>query len=485
MHRGLTKGRRSRRGGVLIATLVATIAIGALSVCLLELDSTRLRQQVASIDNKRAFNLSEAGLAEAFFAVKSGFSGNIGTQADPAKYGDGLFWVSATELGDNVIGLESTGMSGSGRVTLSLVVKRESQNLASMGIMSSQDVTVGARALVDAYDSKGGSGIPLIDPLTAPPAPLRSNGNIAIGASGIVRGNAIPGPWGSVTLGLLSLVTGSTTPASSPVAMVPVEVPTFSKAGDIALSGGAKQAISGSDAQYGSINVGAGSTLTLRGPTRVVVDQITVQGTGALEIDTSGGKVELYVTDWLNLASSAKLTFPAQDTAAFKLIATATGSRDRDGDGTADPAVRFLANGPFFGALYAPNARLALQPACEIYGTVAAQRLVISDGAKVHFDASLLTGDTAATTLVKPLSWRVVEIPVQVARDLSEDPFDVLAVDATLLVKPSEARIDADVELSIKYIDLSLASRSYVGPESAFDWSNVSSVLGLYRQPLP
>ena len=150
-----------------------------------------------------------------------------------------------------------------------------------------------------------------------------------------------------------------------------------------------------------------------------------------------------------------------------------------------DPAIRFQADGPFFGSLYAPNARLALQPACEIYGTVAAQRLVIADGAKVHYDAALLTGDTAATTLVTPLSWRVVDIPVQVARDLSEDPFDVLSVDADLLVKPSEARVDSDVELSIKYLDLSLASQSYVGPESAFNWSNVSSVVGIYRQRLP
>lgn len=485
MHRGIGRGRRSRRGGVLVATLVATIAIGALSVCLLELDSTRLRQQVASIDNKRAFNLAEAGLAEAYFSVKSGFSGNIGTQADPAKYGDGLFWVEATELGENVIGMESTGMSGSGRATLSLVVKRQSQNLASMGVMSSQDITVGARALVDAYDSKGGSGLPLIDPLTAPPAPLRSNGNISIGAAGIVRGNAVPGPGGSVSFGLLSIVTGSTTPASSPVSMVPVEVPSFTKSADIELSGSAKHVIDSPEAQVDRIVVGTGTTLTLRGPTRVVVDQLTVQGGGGFEIDTTGGKVELYVTDWLNLASTAKLGFPAQDTAGFKLIATATGSRDRDGDGTADPAVRFQANGPFFGSLYAPNARLALQPACEIYGSVAAQRLVIADGAKVHFDAALLTADTAATTLVTPLSWRVVDIPVQVARDLSEDPFDVLAVDEATLSKPSESRVDSDVELSIKYLDLSLSFQSYVGPESAFDWSNVSSVIGIFRQPLP
>jgi hypothetical protein len=350
--------------------------------------------------------------------------------------------------------------------------------------MSSQDVTVGARALVDAYDSKGGSGIPIIDIMTAPPAPLRSNGNISVGEVGIVRGNAVPGPGGSVTLGLLSLVTGSTTPASSPVSMVPVEVPTFTKAADIALAGGAKQAIGSPEAQYASIVVGAGSTLTLRGPTRVVVDQLSVQGSGALEIDTTGGKVELYVTDWLNLASSAKLAFPAQDTAGFKLIATASGSRDRDGDGAADPAVRFLATGPFFGSLYAPNARLALQPACELYGSVAAQRLVIADGAKVHFDAALLTSDTAATTLVSPLSWRVVEIPVQVARDLSEDPFDVLAVDPATLEKPSDSRVDSDVELSIKYLDLSLSFQTYVGPESGFDWSGVSTVLGIFRQPL-
>ena len=124
------RGNGSKRGGVLVATLVMVLTIGVLSVCLLELDSTRLKRQVASIDNKRAFNLAEAGLSESVFGLASGMTGNVGTQASPAKFGDGLFWVTATEVQPSVFGLESTGMSGSGRVTLSLVVRRSPKNLA-------------------------------------------------------------------------------------------------------------------------------------------------------------------------------------------------------------------------------------------------------------------------------------------------------------------------------------------------------------------
>ena len=51
-------------------------------------------------------------------------TGNVGSETEPAVYGDGLLWVEATDLGDNLVQLESTGMWGSGRATLGLVVER-------------------------------------------------------------------------------------------------------------------------------------------------------------------------------------------------------------------------------------------------------------------------------------------------------------------------------------------------------------------------
>ena len=81
-----------KRGGVLIATLVLVMSIGAISVCLLELDSSRTRRQVASIDNKLAFNLAEAGLAEACFGLSTGRTGNVGSPT----------YMNYTIIGDTV-----------------------------------------------------------------------------------------------------------------------------------------------------------------------------------------------------------------------------------------------------------------------------------------------------------------------------------------------------------------------------------------------
>ena len=79
------------------------------------------------------------------------------------------------------------------------------------------------------------------------------------------------------------------------------------------------------------------------------------------------------------------------------------------------------------------------------------------------------------------LSWRIVEIPVTIARDLSVDPFEALAVNPALLLAPAETHTDAGFLIRVEYKDLSNATHYYSGPESGFDWGQVSRVLTLKR----
>src|SRR5207249_1042936 len=110
-----------------------------------------------AVNKKRAFYVAEGGLAEAFAGVTCGKSGNVGTKAAPAALGDGLFWVEATELQTNQIKLESTGMVGSGRAVLALVVERGDKSAAALGMFSTGKVTLTSGSLVDGYDSSQGS----------------------------------------------------------------------------------------------------------------------------------------------------------------------------------------------------------------------------------------------------------------------------------------------------------------------------------------
>ncbi|MCC7014670.1 MAG: hypothetical protein IT454_19065 [Planctomycetes bacterium] len=470
-----TRTRGARTGGVLIATLVMVMTIGAISICLLELDSSRLKRQVASIDNKRAFNLAEAGLSEAYFSIATGESGNVGSREAPAKFGDGLFWVEATEVQPNVIGLESTGMAGSGRVTLSLVVKRKPATIGALGVMSSQDVSIGSGALLDAFDSSSEAD------LETHSMPLRSNGNISVGAATKIVGDATPGPDGSVTLGLLASVSGSTAPGASTVALPEIEVPAIDYGPDIVNERTSPLDVTGPATATGTLRVGSGSTIRLVGPATIVVDQLIVDPLGTLEIDSSAGPVELYVTDWLNVQSTSRLTFPQTDTKGFTLSISASGVRDRDGDGVNDPAVRFLPSGDFYGSLYAPGARIALPVSYRLYGAVSADKLILGASSQVHFDVALMESDPSSLGTVEMLSWRIVDIPVEVARDLASDPFDILAVDPAALESPAQAHEDIDYMIHVKYLDLSLTECSYRGSESGFDWGQVRVVIALVR----
>lgn len=469
--------RGSRRGGVLIATLVLVMTIAGVAACLFQLDSTRARRQVASVDNKRAFNVAEAGLAEAFYGLTVGKTGAVGSQAEPAGFGGGLFWVEATDLGDGLIGLESVGMYGSGRATLSLVVRRAPDSIAALGVLGSNEVVLGLGAQIDAYDSRGGA---------VPDGSLRvqSNGDISVGADSTIVGDANPGPEGVLLLGEGASVLGSTAPNACEVDLPAIEVPEFDSLGDVNHASTRPLVLRGEQQAYGDFVVASNAQVTIQGPADVVVGALTVANAGTLGFDTTNGPVTLYVNDWLNLPSGSLLAFSSTNPADVSVLVNATGNVDRDGDGKADPAVRWLCAPPYYGTLYAPLASVTLPAKFVLSGTVSARKLTLDAGAQVHFDIALdAAGDEAAGT-VERLSWRIVDIPVEIARSLSTNPFEVLGVAEAALVPPVEAHLDVGFQIHVWYTDASNAVLTYRGPESGFDWGNVKAVSKILRQPL-
>ena len=90
--------------------VVATVTVFAAGF--LQFTALRARGQSLALDRKRAFYLAEAGLAESYAGLRIGKTGVVGTQADPAAFGAGLFWVEATELSEDILSLDSTGMVG-------------------------------------------------------------------------------------------------------------------------------------------------------------------------------------------------------------------------------------------------------------------------------------------------------------------------------------------------------------------------------------
>jgi hypothetical protein len=208
---------------------------------------------------------------------------------------------------------------------------------------------------------------------------------------------------------------------------------------------------------------------------------LNVANTGKLTFDTTAGPVKLFVNNWLNLTSGSLVQFSGTTPSDVSIFVSASGFHDRDGDGIKDLAARFLCSPPFYGSLYAPGANVTLPPGFEFFGAISAQKLTFNEGARVHFDVALEALNAETEGSVEKLSWRVIEIPVAIARSFDESPFELLGVVEGSLDAPVDAHPDPGFLIHIMYRDLGDTLLSYRGPEAAFDWSNVKSVVQIVR----
>ena len=458
----------STRGSALVLSLVATAIVLVLSASFTQFASAVANRQAQAVNKKRAFYMAEAGLSEAFAGFTCGKSGNVGTAELPAKFGEGLFWVEATELDSGAVRLRSTGMIGTGRAETAVVVRRGDMDVASLGMFSAGNVLVAPGGLIDAYSSGKGLYGAQLDHTGAA---LGSNGNITVSGTALrpttVQGDVTPGPDGAVTTSGAVTISGATDKALEATVLPDVEVP------PIALQGPQVQAspypfvISAGEVGYESLTIQAGAQVIIQGPARVVLGSLSLAGAAQLSFDSSQGPIELFVKDALNLALNSVVTTSNVNPESVRIeVPNATAA-----------AVNLKATGPFHGVIYAPKATVSVGKNFELFGALVADRLTLDNSVKLHFDRHLaeLAAEAALPT---QLSWRL-EALANLSGDLATNPFDFLGLDANLLPVPNTAH--ADQTLSIDYYDFSNVYHRYVGLESTFDWTRVKTVLTATR----
>jgi hypothetical protein len=461
---GRTAGAARRRGSALVLSLVAVGTVVVLAASFTQFASAVGNRQTSSIHKKRSFYLAEAGLAEAFAAFSCGRSGNVGSMEEPARMGDGLFWVEATELVPGIVKLESTGMVATGRAVLSLVAKRGKIDVAALGVFSSGPITLGAGSMVDAYDSSLGSYDSQTD-LSG--ASIASNDGITVSGTILmpttIDGDVTPGPEATVTTSGSVTVTGSQARAFEHLALPEVEVPELSLETAKDESSPYPLVIPPGKVGLESLTVRSGSQAIIQGPAIVVLGSLLLESSAQLEFDTSGGAIELYVTDSLVASARSILSTPGEDPALVLIQVPGV---------TAAP-IQLRAQGSFHAVVYAPEAEVVLGAALTFHGSLVADALTLNGAAKLHFDRHLaeLSGEEELPTV---MSWRLVELG-SLTGDLSADPFDALGLDPTLLPKPVAAL--EDQLLDIHYYDATSVYHQYTGVESAFDWNVVTTVI--------
>lgn len=463
-----TGGAAGRRGSALVLSLVAVGTVVVLAASFTQFASAVGNRQTHSLHKKRAFYLAEAGLAESFAGFSCGRSGKVGSEEEPAKFGDGLFWVEATELVPGIVKLESTGMTGTGRAVLSLVARRGTIDVASLGVFSDGPITLGAGSVVDAYDSSAGTYSSQSD---RSGASIASNEGITVSGTLLmpttIDGDVTPGPEASLTTSGNVTVTGSQAPAFEHLALPEVEVPELSLAAAKDQSSPYPLVIPPGRAGLEGLTIRSGSEAIIQGPAVVVLGSLLLESTAQLQFDTSGGPIELYVTDSLVASARSILSTPGADPSKVLIqIPGATAA-----------AVQLRAQGSFHGVVYAPQAEVVLGAAMVFHGSLVADALTLNGAAKLHFDRHL--AETAKEEeLPTVLSWRLMELG-SLTGGLAADPFDALGLDAALLPKPVAAL--EDQLLLIHYYDAASVYHKYSGPESAFDWNVVKTVIEATR----
>lgn len=431
---------RGERGSVIVMALLMGLGMVVLTVSVFRMASGSSRRLDGGQDSRQAALLAEAGLNDAYEAIRQGGTGAIGSMANPARLGGGVLWVDATDLGGGRTELHATGLYGSGRKALKAVVDYAggAAPLFQSTLNSKEQLTLNQGVLIDSYDSALGDYVAQAVNVENGLACANTNGDVAsnqgivMNANATLLGDAVPGPGFSVSMASGTYVSGSTTPASSSFSFPPITTPTLPAAGDKIVGANAAGVITTGEYSFGTISVGKAGTLTITGPATIVTTSFSGGKDGNLVIDATNGPVEIYVTGTYSHLAGFEAS-PASGSPmalAFKI------------EGTQD--VVFPANTAIRGAYYAPNANILFSNANECWGAFAANRITMSNDMRFHFDEDLLNhfeDDTGqGDDGLDVLGWCEAAVqPSWLVRD-RRDPAVVLGVNRANLAGPSALR---------------------------------------------
>lgn len=408
--------RSREQGSALVAALLVVLLIGGMSVTYLQLSLNKNRELQVSADAKRAFYMAEAGISEAYAGLMAGKSGNVGSDLLPARFGNGVFFVLAEDLGGGRTCLSSTGLCGTGRASISIVVAQQTSTIAAKGVFSQQELTLSAGAYVDAYDSRQGPYDVLS--LLENGAKVGSNQNVNLAGltarapGAIVMGSAQPGPSGLVVRGTGSIVTGSTAPSPQTTQLPALEVPDVGAFSSIVYQRATPVlTLPAGQASLKCLQLKLAGHAVIVGPQTLVVDQLSLDPGTTLTIDASAGAVQIYVRDWLNLPAGAVLECTSTDPTRVSILCSAANTVDRNADGVVDAPVVLGATGRFYGMIYAPRAAVTIPAQMEVFGAVAARQVTLGPNAKVHFDQAFTASAGTSTATPTSLCWRMIELP--------------------------------------------------------------------------
>jgi len=419
-----------RNGSVLIGALIVVFILGGLVMGLLRIGTAFNREQKGQERAEAATQLCEAGLAEALVAFRMGKPGNVATQADPARFGNGLLWTVVEDIGNDLTEITAASMIGEARGCLSQVVFHYNDSLFDTTIFGNRSIDIPANVTIDSFNSGDGT---YADQLAmaglgyvSDGATIQSNGDIDVGSSTDVFGDAHPGESGVIDVASNSDVSGSSEPLAEIRVLPPIVVP------PIAIGGPLNVVAPGSvlppgDHGFTEITTSSGTDLTITGPARIVVTDFEIVSNSDLVIDTALGDVEIYVLGDLDFSSnSSVITTGLAATGLTLYLAGAPGQ-----------TATFHSNGNFYGAVYGPDATVDINSNFSLHGAVAADEVILASNTQIHYDEALREDGLVDRYIAGHMVRSAFPDPALLAK--RTDPFLLLGVNRGDLRAPADA----------------------------------------------
>jgi len=433
-----------RRGSALVMAILLFLTLMVMTYAFFYVVMGSNARLDAGTDDDRAFYLAEAALFESVQSLRGGGTGEIASEQAPVYFGGGVYWVEKDDLTDKRIRLRITAMAGQGRQALTVVLRDDSEedSLFVATLNSKEKLVMNADVVVDSFQSSLGDYT--AQAINTPNTPLhanmnghvRSNKNVVLNARANVFGDAIPGPSNVVTFGTGAYVSGSITPASEAFDFPPIEVPVLPPAGTYSASGPPSTLASGKYA-YDDFTIENGATLTIEGPTEIVVQNFRGAKNGRLLVDATNGPVTFYVENsYTHIKEFEADAVPGSPLALAFMV-------------SAPHDIVFPSATKIRGAYYTPESKILFASGNECWGSFAANGIEMSNNMQFHFDEDLAdyfkadAGEAAGQYVVQAWTEAEVEEIVLNGKDHNvridrRDPLLILGVAKDDLPRPTE-----------------------------------------------
>jgi Tfp pilus assembly protein PilX len=426
-----------RRGTALLIATIALVTIAVIGAAFMRLGVATKSECNAALDQDRAFYICEAAIAESGAAIAAGRTGGIASEALPAQFGSGLFWVTSTDLGNGDRQLDATAMCDSGRSSIRAVVHTAVASQFTAALIGDTSVTLASNAQLDSFDSNKGTYASQPrqtvngKSIVKTNGHIRSNGTLSVSSNDQLFGNVTPGP-GNTVAGIAGSVyiNGNTNPATATMPFPAVTVPTIASMGSRTIaktdSAAARTLVAG-NYHYASLTIGNQAAFTIQGPSTVVLDNFDTSSGCSLMIDGTTGPVTIYFTGVTHWVSNMTVTSNGATAKDVSLVFTST-----------DP-VDLASNADLLGTVYAPNTSVSISSNWAISGACMAKSVNLASNVNIHYDEALAGGGKNGLPVQTISSWFRAPLPTAKLGKKRSDPFALLGVSRANCPYPANA----------------------------------------------